>query len=119
MNDPQQPSFAKVYCDEFKCSTETFELSLLRRVFGLPTPLNRLANCLTRIFPRFYEIDILALKRIGATRSRIEFENETNDLFYLQRRDRGFIARGFPICVSVEKLSRLVTLLPKQKSAFE
>ena len=105
-------SFALAYCIETGCSPEHFEAIIMRKCFSLPIPLSFLCDVFVRLYPNYFEIDSLAIRRLASAQTRAQFHAEIEDLYYLQRRDRGVLGHTFPVGLSLRKLMKLSTLLP-------
>ena len=104
-------SFATAFCAKTGCSIERFEGAMMRKCFTLPAPINRLSALLIHFYPRYFEIDLLAILRLAQVSNRTQFQTEVEDLHYVQRRDRGMFFRTIPFGLSLRKLMKLKTLL--------
>ncbi len=73
--------------------------------------MDRLAKLLLWLRPGYFDIDLSAIQRLGAVMSRTQFHQEIENLHYVQNRDRGLLARRFPLGLSLDKLMQLEPLL--------
>lgn len=76
--------------------------------------MNQLAKLLLWLRPSYFDIDLSAIQRLGAARSHTQFHQEIENLHYVRNRDRGPMARVFPLGLSIEKLVKLQSLLTKE-----
>lgn len=102
---PPSPSFCEAYCARHGCSPADFEQAIFRR--SLPALKWPLAGLVALWKPGFFKEDRLAIRRLGATRSRDHFRAELNDLHYITQRDGGWLRRRLGLHVSLSRLERL------------
>lgn len=111
MNQPSPESFATAFCAKTDCSINRFGDTMMRMCFSLPAPINRIAQVLTYVYPSYFEIDLLAIRRLALVCNRTQFQSEVEKLHYEQRRDRGIFHHPIPFGLSLRKLMKLQNML--------